>query len=95
MTPGKAGGLSGEHLKGADNTVSRLKAAIRPRPTPPLPPGEGRGEGSVRTLAFMNYPLILGFGFLRRSTDYIHVVVAFSRREKGWGLLRCAVHSPP
>jgi len=27
MTPGKAGGLFGERLKGADNTVSRLKAA--------------------------------------------------------------------
>src|SRR3990172_5770893 len=27
MTPGKAGGLLGERLKGANNTVSRLKAA--------------------------------------------------------------------
>ncbi len=27
MTPGKAGGLLGERLKGADKTVSRLKAA--------------------------------------------------------------------
>ena len=27
MTPGKAGGLLGEPLKGADKTVSRLKAA--------------------------------------------------------------------
>jgi len=27
MTPGKAGGISGERLKGASNTVSRLKAA--------------------------------------------------------------------
>lgn len=27
MTPGKAGGLFGERLKGVDNTTSRLKAA--------------------------------------------------------------------
>lgn len=27
MTPGKAGGLLGEPLKGADKTMSRLKAA--------------------------------------------------------------------
>jgi hypothetical protein len=27
MTPGKAGGLLGERLKGADKTESRLKAA--------------------------------------------------------------------
>ena len=27
MTPGKAGSLLGERLKGASNTVSRLKAA--------------------------------------------------------------------
>ena len=27
MTPGKAGGLLGERLKGADKPVSRLKAA--------------------------------------------------------------------
>ena len=27
MTPGKAGGLLGEPLEGADKTVSRLKAA--------------------------------------------------------------------
>jgi hypothetical protein len=27
MTPGKAGGLLGERLKGATNAVSRLKAA--------------------------------------------------------------------
>jgi len=27
MTPGKAGGLLGERLKGASNTVSRLKTA--------------------------------------------------------------------
>jgi len=30
MTPGKAGGLFCERLEGADNTVSRLKAAITP-----------------------------------------------------------------
>ena len=37
-----------------------------------------RGPG-VRAKQRKKTALILGFGFLRRSTDYIHVVVSFSR----------------
>ena len=45
MTPGKAGGLFGERLKGASNTVSRLKAAhITPSPFQ----GEGGDGGAMR-----------------------------------------------
>src|SRR3989344_5384411 len=59
MTPGKAGGLLGERLKGANNTVSRLKAADffsfpleggrggnRKRAGGPFPPRAGGARGA-------------------------------------------------
>jgi hypothetical protein len=38
------------------------------------------------TLTAVKYPLILGFGILRRSTDHVLVVVSFSQREKDLAL---------
>ena len=55
MTPGKAGGLFGERLKGADNTVSRLKAADFFL----LPPG--RGGSSVLEHLLPIFPVYTPF----------------------------------
>ena len=46
MTSGKAGGLLGEPLKGADKTVSRLKAVK----VSPLPPCRGKVGMGVEIL---------------------------------------------
>jgi len=42
----------------------------------------GVRESNKDAYTDFNIPLILSFGVLRRSTDYILVVVTFSRREK-------------
>ena len=47
MTPGKAGGLLGERLKGATNTVSRLEAADFFL----LPPSRGKVGMGVRCVS--------------------------------------------